>query len=60
VTLPGGALDHLVVTARTLDEGAAWCEATLGIVPGPGGRHALMGTHSRLFSIASRAFPSVL
>ena len=51
------ALDHLVVAARTLDEGAAWCEATLGIVPGPGGRHALMGTHNRLFSIASARFP---
>ena len=51
------ALDHLVVAARTLDEGVAWCEATLGITPGPGGRHALMGTHNRLFSIASARFP---
>ena len=49
-------LDHLVVLARTLDEGAAWCEATLGVVPGPGGRHALMGTHNRLLSIASPGF----
>jgi len=51
------ALDHLVVAARTLDEGVAWCEAVLGITPGPGGRHALMGTHNRLFSIASATFP---
>lgn len=50
-------LDHLVVIAATLDEGVAWCEATLGITPGPGGQHALMGTHNRLFSIASPAFP---
>lgn len=50
-------LDHLVVAARTLDEGAAWCEATLGIVPGPGGRHPLMGTHNRLFSIATGRHP---
>ncbi len=50
-------LDHLVVIAATLDEGVAWCEATLGVSPGPGGRHALMGTHNRLFSIASPAFP---
>ncbi len=49
--------DHLVVVAATLDEGVRWCEATLGITPGPGGRHALMGTHNRLFSIASPAFP---
>jgi Glyoxalase-like domain len=50
-------LDHLVVAARTLDDGVAWCEATLGITPGPGGRHPMMGTHNRLFSIATPAFP---
>ncbi|MFZ5565830.1 MAG: VOC family protein [Pseudomonadota bacterium] len=50
-------LDHLVIAAATLDEGVAWCEATLGITPGPGGQHALMGTHNRLFSIASHDFP---
>jgi len=50
-------VDHLVVAARTLDEGVRWCEATLGVTPGPGGRHALMSTHNRLFSIASGGFP---
>jgi hypothetical protein len=51
-----GFVDHLVVAARTLDEGVAWCEATLHVTPGPGGAHPLMGTHNRLFSIASPAF----
>ncbi len=51
------ALDHLVVAARSLDEGVAWCEARLGITPGPGGQHDFMGTHNRLFSIASPVFP---
>ena len=50
-------LDHLVLAARTLADGVAWCEATLGIVPAPGGNHAFMGTHNRLFSIGSAAFP---
>ena len=50
------ALDHVVVAARRLDDGVAWCEATLGIAPGPGGRHEFMGTHNRLFSIASTRF----
>ena len=50
------ALDHLVVAARTLAEGVAWCEATFAITPGPGGTHPLMGTHNRLFSIASARF----
>lgn len=51
-------IDHLVVVADSLEQGAAWCEATLGVPPGPGGRHALMGTHNRLLSIASTAFGS--
>ena len=34
------ALDHLVIAARTLGEGLAWCEATLGLRPEAGGRHA--------------------
>jgi hypothetical protein len=50
-------IDHLVVLAPTLDEGVAWCEATLGVTPGPGGRHPLMGTHNRLLRIATVDFP---
>ncbi len=50
-------VDHLVVVAASLDEGVAWCERVLGITPGPGGEHPLMGTHNRLFSVASSACP---
>lgn len=50
-------VDHLVVAAASLDEGAAWCEATLGVVPGPGGEHPLMGTHNRLLRIATVDYP---
>ena len=53
------ALDHLVVAAPTLAQGVAWCEAVLGVTPGPGGKHPLMGTHNRLFSIGNEAFPQV-
>jgi hypothetical protein len=49
-------LDHLVMAARTLDEGVTWCEATLGITPGAGGQHPFMGTHNRVFAIGSSAF----
>lgn len=41
-------LDHLVIMANSLDDGVDWCEATLGVTPGPGGEHPLMGTHNRL------------
>jgi pimeloyl-ACP methyl ester carboxylesterase len=50
-------IDHLVIVAHSLDQGVAWCEATLGITPGPGGEHALFGTHNRLFKIATPANP---
>ena len=57
---PPGApmLDHLVVMAASLVEGVAWCEATLGVTPGPGGEHPLMGTHNRLLKIATSDFPT--
>ena len=54
---PALALDHLVVGAASLDEAVRWCEATLGVAPGPGGRHPLMSTHNRLLRIATRDFP---
>ena len=50
-------IDHLVIAASSLDEGVAWCEATFGVVPGPGGVHPLMGTHNRLLKIATADFP---
>jgi hypothetical protein len=50
-------VDHLVIAASTLEDGIAWCESTLGITPGPGGEHPLMGTHNRLFSIATAQHP---
>jgi len=51
------SVDHLVVLAPSLAEGVAWCEATLGVVPGPGGEHPLMGTHNRLIPVNTAAFP---
>lgn len=50
-------VDHLVVAAHTLDLGVQWCEATLGVTPGPGGEHALMGTHNRVLRIATADYP---
>ena len=50
-------LDHLIVAAHTLEQGAAWCESALGVTPGAGGKHPLMGTHNRVFKISSTAFP---
>ena len=46
-------VDHLVVAAASLAQGVAWCENTLGITPGPGGDHPLMGTHNRLVNLST-------
>ena len=44
-------IDHLVIAAETLAEGAAAVEAALGVALVPGGAHPLMGTHNRLLSL---------
>jgi hypothetical protein len=50
-------VDHLVVAASSLDEGVQWCERVLGVTPGRGGEHPLMGTHNRLIRIATPQYP---
>jgi hypothetical protein len=54
------ALDHLVIAARTLDEGAAWIRQRLGAECVPGGKHATMGTHNRLLSLGPECYLEVL
>jgi hypothetical protein len=50
-------VDHLVIVADTLQQGAQWCETTLGATPASGGRHPRMGTHNRLLAISGERFP---
>lgn len=46
-----GRIDHLVITANTLEAAVAHGAAALGFGPGPVGRHVLMGTENRLWSL---------
>jgi hypothetical protein len=55
-----GSLDHLVIAARTLDEGAAYVRARLGVEMQPGGRHPTMGTHNRLLSLGAGVYLEVM
>lgn len=44
-------IDHLVVGARSLDDGRRWAEALLGCPPGAAGSHPTMGTVNVLWSL---------
>ena len=44
-------LDHLAVSAASVEEGAAWVEMALGVPLVKGGTHPSMGTHNRLLGL---------
>jgi Glyoxalase-like domain len=45
------ALDHLAISAETLEAGAEWVEMALGVSLAGGGKHPHMSTHNRLLSL---------
>jgi hypothetical protein len=53
-------LDHLIVIAPTLEDGARFIADTLGIAPVEGGVHRAMGTHNRLLGLWGGAYLEVI
>ncbi len=49
-------LDHLVIAARTLEEGAQFIAAKFGVEAAPGGAHPSMRTHNRLLNLWGGAY----
>ncbi len=53
-------IDHIVLGARTLEEGAAFLERMLGVKPQPGGRHEGAGTHNMLLGLGPDCYLEVI
>lgn len=53
-------LDHLVVAARSLEEGARFVSDALGVESAPGGTHVAMGTHNRLVGLWGGAYLEII
>jgi hypothetical protein len=58
--VPRSRIDHIVVTAASLEAGADYVRAALGVEPQPGGEHARMGTHNRLLRLGERVYLEVI
>jgi hypothetical protein len=53
-------IDHLTITAPSLELGAAHVERVLGIALQPGGEHPRMGTHNLLLKLGDALFLEVI
>ncbi len=57
---PRCEIDHIIVTAPTLEIGGAYVFERLGVYPQKGGEHARMGTHNLLLSLGISAYLEVI
>ncbi len=57
---PRCEIDHIIVTAPSLEIGGAHVFERLGVYPQKGGEHARMGTHNLLLSLGISAYLEVI
>jgi hypothetical protein len=53
-------IDHIVVTAPSLESGTEYVRDTLGVTPQPGGAHPRMGTHNCLLRLGNTVYLEVI
>lgn len=58
--MPSCHLDHLVITAPTLEAGSQFVSQTLGVALQPGGEHQRMGTHNALLRLGESLYLEVV
>ena len=59
-TLPVCRIDHIAITAPTLEAGATWVTQVLGVAPQAGGEHPQMGTHNLLLRLGDDVYLEVI
>lgn len=58
--MPQTLIDHITITAPTLEAGSALVHNCLGVTPQTGGEHPRMGTHNRLLRLGPDLFLEVI
>ena len=53
-------IDHIAVTAPSLESGAEFIREALGVSPQPGGEHPRMGTHNMLLRLGETVYLEVI
>ncbi|HWA12939.1 MAG TPA: VOC family protein [Burkholderiales bacterium] len=53
-------LDHIVITAPTLEAGTEYVQSVLGVAPAGGGEHVAMGTHNRVLKLGAGTYLEVI
>jgi hypothetical protein len=58
--MPRSHIDHLAITAASLEVGVEYVRQTLGMNPQVGGEHTRMGTHNYLLKLGEKLYLEVI